>query len=219
MARMIPYAYRPGNSPLHRCPAALKLLGLLGMSGAVFCFGPLALCVWTCGLTALSLAAGIRPWELLRGGKNLALMIVSVLCLRSIKTDPPAFDLNGAREALFFGWSILLSFSGGALLFSVTTMTELKHSIGSLELVLLSPFTARRERGKRQPLLSLGISLMLGFLPRFFEAWEAANLAWAARGGKRGVRSMAALIPLVSERMMEYALETAQAMEARGLIL
>ncbi|MDR2482994.1 MAG: energy-coupling factor transporter transmembrane protein EcfT [Treponema sp.] len=212
MARMIPWAYRPGNSPLHRCPAALKLLGLLGMSGAVFCFGPLALCVWTCGLTALALTAGIRPWELLRGGKNLGLMIVSVLCVRSIKTAPPGFDLNGAKEALFFGWSILLSFSGGALLFSVTTMTELKHSIGSFERALL-------KRGKRQPLLSLGISLMLGFLPRFFEAWEAANLAWAARGGKRGVRSMAALIPLVSERMMEYALETAQAMEARGLIL
>jgi biotin transport system permease protein len=182
------------------------------MSGAVFCFGPLALCVWTCGLTALALTAGIRPWELLRGGKNLGLMIVSVLCVRSIKTAPPGFDLNGAKEALFFGWSILLSFSGGALLFSVTTMTELKHSIGSFERALL-------KRGKRQPLLSLGISLMLGFLPRFFEAWEAANLAWAARGGKRGVRSMAALIPLVSERMMEYALETAQAMEARGLIL
>ncbi|MDR2313542.1 MAG: energy-coupling factor transporter transmembrane protein EcfT, partial [Spirochaetaceae bacterium] len=63
----------------------------------------------------------------------------------------------------------------------------------------------------------LGISLMLGFLPRFFELWEAADTAYRARGGRKGPGQMRTLIPLVTERMLEAAAETAQALESRGL--
>jgi biotin transport system permease protein len=60
---------------------------------------------------------------------------------------------------------------------------------------------------------------MLGFLPRFFEVWEAANLAFEARAGKRGLRRLVILAPLVIERMMEAAAETADALDSRGLSL
>jgi biotin transport system permease protein len=67
--------------------------------------------------------------------------------------------------------------------------------------------------------LALGITLMLGFLPRFFEIWEDSESAYRARAGKNGVCKIVALIPLVTERMIELAVETAMALEARGLRL
>jgi biotin transport system permease protein len=60
---------------------------------------------------------------------------------------------------------------------------------------------------------------MLGFLPRFFEIWEEVNAAYQARAGKKGIPKMLLLIPLVTERMIEIAVETALALESRGVLL
>ena len=57
---------------------------------------------------------------------------------------------------------------------------------------------------------------MLGFLPRFFEIWEDTDLAYKSRGGKQGLPKLVALIPLVIDRMMEKAAETAEALESKG---
>jgi energy-coupling factor transporter transmembrane protein EcfT len=109
-------------------------------------------------------------------------------------------------------------------------MTELKDSLSEIERVLCLPLAvvmkklpfprARRLlRRLEQPRLSLGISLMLGFLPRFFEVWESATAAYRARAGKRGVAYMLTVVPSVIEQMAAKAGETASALESRGLAL
>jgi energy-coupling factor transporter transmembrane protein EcfT len=109
-------------------------------------------------------------------------------------------------------------------------MTEFRESIRRIEgilwyplLVLLKPLNqdwAYRLRYRlERPRLSLGIALLLGFLPQFFEIWETASKAYAARAGKKGIFRIIALIPIVSEGMMERAEKTARALEARGLSL
>jgi biotin transport system permease protein len=116
----------------------------------------------------------------------------------------PVFpNRRGLVEGLIFGWGVILAFYAASLFFSVTTMTEIKASLDKLRL--------RR--------LSLGLSLMLGFLPRFFALWQNAELAYRARCGKRGFPQLIALIPLVMERMILSAAETATALEARGCLL
>jgi biotin transport system permease protein len=110
----------------------------------------------------------------------------------------PGISMAGFWGGVLQGLSIAVSFAAGALLFAVTTMRELRSSLG---------------RGR----LSLGISLMLGFLPRFFEIWESANLACEARANRKGLRRLIIILPLVIERMMHIAGDTAQALEARGL--
>jgi biotin transport system permease protein len=160
-------------------------------------------------------------------------MVLLVALCRALGAGPPGFKLSGFLEGLVFGWLILLSFAAAALLFSVTTMTELRDSLDRGESLLCYPllrllrwispapgdggWVRRLTHRLERPRLSLGISLMLGFLPRFFEIWEAADTAYRARGGRKGLGQMKALIPLVTERMLEAAAETAQALESRGL--
>jgi biotin transport system permease protein len=168
-------------------------------------------------ILAGALAAGIRPWELLRGSKPILFPAAFIILIRTLRFGAPgprltaaglaaalpALSLEGFAGGLHQGLCFITSFSAGALLFSVTTMQELRDSL------------ERRIPGR----FALGLSLMLGFLPRFFEIWETANLAFEARAGKRGLRRLIILIPLIMERMMETAGETAEALDSRGLSL
>jgi biotin transport system permease protein len=242
---MTPYRYRAGRSPLHRCPAALKLLGLFLVSvGAFFSIPGLAAAAVV--VIAGALTAGIRPWELLRGSKTVLFLAAVIILCRTLSPggtalnagaagiENPGFSIlnrEGFLSGLHQGLCFTVSFAAGALLFSVTTMRELRDSLGRFENAVVNrllsiPLFFRAGKGQSLPQtrrihnrFSLGLSLMLGFLPRFFEIWETANLACDARAGKRGPRRFMVLIPLVIERMMEMAGETAEALESRGLSL
>jgi energy-coupling factor transporter transmembrane protein EcfT len=229
-----PYSYRRGTSPLHRCPAALKLLGLFLVSLGAFSSIP-GLAAAALFVTAGALAARIRPWELLRGSKTVFFLAASIIILRTLRFDTPdltpgpgapaapSLSPEGFWGGLHQGLCFITSFAAGALLFSVTTMQELRDSLGRCEeaavnRMLALPFFPSPKRRARSR-FSLGLSLMLGFLPRFFELWETANLACDARACKKGLRRFMVLIPLIIERMMEMAGETAEALDSRGLSL
>jgi biotin transport system permease protein len=157
-------------------------------------------------------------------------MSLFVIISRSVVFAPPWFFLSGCIAGLLFSGNMAVCFAAGTLLFSVTTMTELKDSLEKIERRILGvPVFLLRRYGRpalvgvasrlERPKLSLAIPLMLGFLPRFFEIWEAAHTAYAARSGKKGIRATLTLVPLVTGRMLETAEETAQAMESRGTSL
>jgi energy-coupling factor transporter transmembrane protein EcfT len=245
--RRIPFSYRAGTSPLHRFSAGFKLLCLLALSIAAFSSIPglllSALLVW-----AAALIARIRPRELLCGCRPLVILSLFILIFKTVQADAPGISLGaintpspefpalhipfispeGFLGGILSGLRIMVSYCAGSLLFAVTTMRELRRSLGRAERVILGLFPQRRETAGRRitnkadaPIrcsrLSLGISLMLGFIPRFFELWETTNLACDARVCKRGLRRLMLIIPLVTERMMEAAADTAQALEARSL--
>ncbi|MDR0562687.1 MAG: energy-coupling factor transporter transmembrane protein EcfT [Spirochaetaceae bacterium] len=213
--RITPYAYRQGKTFLHRTPAGIKLLGLFLISVTAFFPG------YGQGAAALlifwgALSAKIRPWELLRGSLPLMTTSLFVILFRSIRIGSIesrflTFSFSGFIAGIFFGAGILLAFSAGSLLFSVTTMTELRDSLGVAEAFF-------RKRGEKPKLsvVSLCFSLMLGFLPRFFEIWDDMNKAYQARSGKNSICKILLLIPVVTERMIESALKTAAALEIRG---
>ncbi|QQO07990.1 energy-coupling factor transporter transmembrane component T family protein [Breznakiella homolactica] len=231
MARsVIPYSYRPGNSLLHRLPAGLKFLGLLGISLATFFFGPWALAGAAALILAGSLIAGIKPWELFCGSRMLLISAGLVVLIRSVQFTPLGFDTEGCVAGLVFAGVLMVSFCAASLLFSVTTMAELRDSAAKAEgllliaaAALLKPLKPSWSRAvserRKKPVIALVLTLMLGFLPRFFEIWNTSEEAYRARGGRKGIKQILVLVPLVSERMLETAGETAAAFEARGSLL
>jgi len=99
-------------------------------------------------------------------------------------------------------------------------MTRYVHKVRSYRRYAVSVVRGRNSSfwtaPKDTPFFSLGLTLMLGFIPRFFEMWDDANLACDSRSCKRGLRRLYLLLPLVTERMMEASANTALALEARG---
>jgi len=157
----------------------------------------------------------------------------------------PFISREGFYEGLFIAPRLFVPFAATALLFRVTTMRELRLSLALVEIGVLKIFsppprvvarklfkqTLESQRTKAYsgeaatnmpsakehiPFFSLGITLMLGFIPRFFEMWDDANLACDSRSCKRGLRRLFLLLPLVTERMMEASANTALALEARN---
>jgi biotin transport system permease protein len=233
----VPFAYRGGGSALHRFPAGLKLLALLVLSAAAFSSMP-GLLVASLLTAAAARAARIRFRELFRGCRSLLTLALFILIFQTIDPGAPGIALGAitirglalppftipfiSAEGFFAGFlsslRIMVSFAAGSLLFAVTTMGELRRSLGRAEQTIAGLFIRGKKTGKRRySRVSLGLSLMLGFIPRFFELWETVNLARDARSGKRGPGRLMAVIPLVTERLMETAAETAEALEARGI--
>ena len=204
--RQIPFRYRAGKTVLHRVPAGLKLLAVMILSTAA-CFSLYGLAAAIALILTASIAARIPPWELLRGSRMLAVLSLCVMLL----------NLRTPVTGLITALRIFIPFAAAALLFAVTTMRELRLSLSALEIRLKKLFSGNRAQPRNTAFFSLGISLMLGFIPRFFELWETTNFACDARLCKRGLRRLFILVPLVTERMMEAAADTALALEARGL--
>jgi energy-coupling factor transporter transmembrane protein EcfT len=213
-----PWSYQPpprrhkkSSNLLYRLPAGFKLAFLLLLSIAAFFPGPdsqslLLLGAITAVLIALSFAAGIGPPALLRGSGPLFLVVFWVFLLQAVELSPFGIKAAGFVQAIIFSLRIGAAYSAGNLLFSVTTPHEIRKSLSRLEAFF------RVEK----PALSLYISLMLGFLPQFFEVWEDLCLAWKSRAGKKGLPLIVTLVPIAVEKMMRKAAETAIAMEARG---
>ena len=209
MANYTPWSYQKSNSPLHRAPAGIKLVFLLVISLASFFPNLIVLAAIIFIIFLLSFAAGIGPAALLRGSGPLLLVFLGVFLVQAVEFSPLGFNQDGLYEAIIFCIRIAAAFSAGALLFSVTTPGEIRKSLNKAEAFLRL----------RKLNLSLYLSLMLAFLPRFFEIWEDLNLSYKSRAGKKNLSRLVIVISLAIERMMEKAAETAEALEARGALL
>jgi len=207
-----PWSYRKGSTILHRLPAGLKLAFLLILSlVAIFCdngfHGLIILSIIAFVLIILSIIAKIGPLALLRGSAPLFFLILAVFIFQAVDFFPLGINFEGLKETVVFCFRIGAAFAAGTLLFSVTTSGEIRKSLEKAETLL----------HLKKIKLALSISLMLSFLPRFFEIWEELNLAWKSRAGKNNLSRLKILIPLVIEKMMIKAADTANAMEARAV--
>lgn len=227
MASLGTYAYRPGNTALHRMNALAKFLILVAITLGSFFLGEWGLALGALAVLLGSLGAGLTPGFLFSGSGPLLVTSFFVFLLKAFRFTPPYFDPVGALQGIFFIAGIGISFAGGALLFATTTSRDLRKTLMNLESILVTPLVWGLSKSSapwakrwaytlNRPRLALSISLMLSFIPRIFEVWETTELAYRARLGKKGVRFYGTLILLVTERLMEAAGETALALESRG---
>lgn len=195
-------------------PAGIKLAAVIAVS-AIACTSVYGLAVSVPVLIAASVLARIRPRELFKGARPLFALSCAIVIVKTLLPFP-SVNIAGLVEGLITALRLMVTFAAAALLFAVTTMRELRRSLAALELAVTKRLFRRRAG---TAYCSLGICLMLGFIPRFFELWEMSGLACDARSCRRGPRRLFILIPLVTERMMETAADTAQAIQARGSLI
>jgi energy-coupling factor transporter transmembrane protein EcfT len=223
-----PLSYRSKRSFLHRADAGLKLLCMMAFSAAAFAGRPVSMAALSVFLVAVGFRAGLPPSALLRGGRPVAVLGLFAALGRAAGFSPAlVFSMEDFLDGLLFLWSMMLSFGAASLFYAVTTAAEIRGAVAGAERALLrpvalllknakSPSMLRLRSAALRPRFGLALGLMLGFLPRFLAEWELLQTANRARAGKKGVSEIKRLVPLVLNRMMDNALETAAAMEARG---
>ncbi|MDR0785785.1 MAG: energy-coupling factor transporter transmembrane protein EcfT [Treponema sp.] len=197
------FSYQYGDSPLHRLSPIVKFLGFVGVSTISFVVFPWGFVFSAAIVLRAAFTAHVRIGELFRGCTGIVFLSTLTILSRSFTRAPLGWSASGFLSGLAFGLGLLVSFTGARLFFIITTMIQLKNALDSVPLLWFRRF-------------SLYLTLMLGFLPRFFEKWETAELAYKARAGRSGVYKLFAVTPLVVELMIESAVEIAAALEMRG---
>lgn len=205
--------------------AGKKLALLCALSLLAFFAGMPGLIAASAVVAAASAVARLGIVSLFSGSRPLIASTLIVVALRAValETGDPftlRIDEAGLLEGLLFAWGVLASFALGSALFATTTTAELRDSLSRMEsrmkrhaARILPPAVAKKMFRFD---LSLTVALALAFIPRVFSVWEEAEQAHRARCGRRGVAGTATLIPLVAERLIEAAAETAHAMVSRG---
>jgi biotin transport system permease protein len=193
-------AYLPGDSPVHRAPAGLKLAVLaVGLLLLAVRPGPVPVLVGAGAVLALAALArvGLRP---------LAAQVRPLLWLLVPLTALQVW-LSGPAVALTVAGGLLVAVAAAGLV-TLTTRTE------ALLDALVAALRPLRRAGVDPERVALVLALAVRTVPVLVGIAGEVQQARAARGAERSVRAFA--VPFVI-RSLRHADRLGEALEARGV--
>ena len=180
------FAYTKKDSAIHRAPAALKLIILFAV--------PITLhltSIWVCmalipTFLLLALIAGIGAGRFFRDLRPIliySLMIISIDVLSWL-----IFRRNDeviTKTSLYLILRLLCAVEATSVFFRTTSIYEITEMLRRISL------------GKTGFVLSGLLSLFLTFLPQIFATWSELEVAYRARGGRKGICKVTVLLPVL----------------------
>lgn len=192
--------YLPGTSPLHRCPAPVKLVALVvgttALLGARSPLGVLVGAVLVSAGYALARVPARVAWQQLRPLRALVVVLV-----------PLQWWTTGPRSAVVVTGSLLVAVLAAAL---VTLTTRLSAMLDVLEQAL----APARRLGVDPARVALVLALTVRAVPVLAATAQDVGDARRARGLQRSPRAL--LVPLVL-RTLRHADLLGEALVARGV--
>lgn len=200
--------YVARDSPVHRTPAGLKLLGLAGLSVLLF-----VLARWPVVLTGLVavLAVGLGlarlpPSVLWRQVRAVLWFLVALLVVHVL--------VDGWRTGLSDGGLAVVRLLTLVLAAAVVTATSRVSAMVAVVERVCAPL---RVLGVRPARIGLLVAMTLRFIPVLSERADRIREAQAARGGAvRGPRALAATVVPLLVQVLVLAHTLAEALDARG---
>lgn len=208
-------SYQKRNSLIHRTPALLKLLALLGIAVALY-------------LTGLKIHGILFA-------VSLVAVLISSISFKDFLHDLKPVTFYGlfiavveVVGAMFYGGNLLESFGDGmwktnssvllvsrlvvamsytSLFFRTTSNLEIRQTLERVELTV--------SFGHSRLSFSRAFALFLNFLPQLFAIWANLDKAWKARCGKRGIRKILVLLPVFITLSMKKANDTLMSLRNR----
>lgn len=216
------FQYVPKKTILHIIPPAPKLVAMVILAIAAFYCPTLpALFLWLLlilvskallHLRISSLLADVRPVLIYAALLYLSSLIVNCYSLFS-STDTIQKESITLTTLLYPTLArggllarIALSLQISSLFYRTTSATQLYEGFSQLEYAI-----TRKKYGT----LSNALSLTLTFIPRIAFFWERIDMAYMARGGKRGIRRILCLTPVLFRVSMNEAWQKTLARENR----
>jgi energy-coupling factor transporter transmembrane protein EcfT len=213
------FAYRSGNTPLHRIPAGIKLLLMIAGTVCAFSGSNTALIALSIILVLLIPVSKMKTKTIFRNAEIIFWYAVFIFTFRIAgKPFEQGVFMKELHETGLYIWQIATVLFTGTFFYETTSNLEIRHTLSSIQNAL-----KRLTGGKmRVPDVALLLSLTITFIPRIFETWKSLVHAWNARGGNRhkGIKGawnrLTVLIPLLIIKLLSVASDTDRAIRNRS---
>lgn len=201
-------SYQKRNSLIHRTPALLKLLALLGIAVALYLTGlEIHGILFAVSLVAVPIS-GISFKDFLHDLKPVTfygLFIAVVEVVGAMLYGGNLLESFGdgmwkTNSSVLLVSRLVVAMSYTSLFFRTTSNLEIRQSLERVELAV--------SFGHSRLSFSRAFALFLNFLPQLFSIWANLDKAWKARCGKRGIRKILVLLPVFITLSMKKANDT-----------
>ena len=213
----MPFAYKNGNSFLHKTPAWIKILFIPVLSAAVL-KSPFYVAAAVC-LIQIVIALILR-FTIREQLKDMSPVIFYAVLLYSISflAHWASSDLKESfvavfknKETLFMLLKLFCLMQSSSLVFRTSTALQIREGIGTLESAIRKVLPV----SKKNTLTNM-LALFICFIPLVFKNWKQCCRAWKARAGKRTLRMYLTLLPVFFSTGIKQAWNMARALESRG---
>lgn len=204
------FAYKPGSSFLHKCPAWCKILFIPLLNILFLCLPPyfslglmifqviLAFCL---GFSIREQLSDLRPIIYYAVLLFLFQLISWFIGGLSPQSFAQYFSWTAEKETVFLLIKLFAIMQSASLVFKTSSSLELREGIGKL-FGYNSVFTN-------------AISMFLNFIPMLSKIWEESKRAWIARSGKANLKMYLVLLPVLFSVGMKKAFNMARAISIR----
>lgn len=206
------FKYRPGKTFLHSIPSWIKIILMLILAIAAF-YTPLipALVLW---LIIIAFSFFILRFSFREILSDLSptliyacmLYIASLIINISQASNFSANVLIPGKQNMELFSHMALSIEISSLFFRTTSPMSFRQGFSQIE--------GTFRRSDKTPLAE-ALSLTINFIPGLAIFWHKADSAWRARGGKKGLKRIRVLTPLLFRTGMKAAYEKSLAIENR----
>lgn len=196
---MIADLYRPGDTMLHRMPAATKLAAVAAIGTGLFLLPMPELAVAAC-VVAMIVSVGLLGWRFVARVLRAALPVVLVVAGLQLW-------FAGVPSAVLFGARLAALLVIGALLTATTRPSDIADAVERWSAPISRPLRIDPAR------VGLAVALTIRFVPVLASIAGEIREAQAARGLDRSIIALA--VPLVV-RTLRMADEIAEAIDARS---
>ncbi|MXP23046.1 energy-coupling factor transporter transmembrane protein EcfT [Gordonia sp. HNM0687] len=193
--------YRPGNSPLHRIPAGVKLLALGAaiLAISIMVRTPVAVGILALGVACVFALGGISPREAWRQMRPVGWVVVFVFAFQVIFTD--------WQRALI----VCAVLAASVALAAAVTLTTRTSAILDAIIAGLRPLS---RLGVRVDHIALALALAIRSIPLMVDVVGQVDEARKARGLRPGARILVAPVVIAALRTADGFADT---LIARGL--
>ena len=215
------FAYKNGNSFLHKCPAWIKLLfipaaGILLLL-AKWQFVPAAILC----LSGLGFMVKISAREQFCDLKPIFFYAVLLFVFELFMLDYKSFSAFEAsftevfswqnqKETVFFLLKLTAVMQCASLLFKTSTSLELREGIFLIETKIRAALHLKNANTFSEMLF-----MFLNFIPMIAVIWAQLKRAWLARGGKNSIKMYVSLLPVLFFVSMKKAWNMSRAISIR----
>ena len=213
------FLYRPGNSFLHRTNPALKVILLLVLATSAFfvpakAAGISILFILIFSLTVLHFSVRDVLYDLLPAFFYAVFFLLFSVILNLVENGlPQSVNLQDIEQLLkpqmqyvTLAVRLTLSLSLSSVFYRTTSTPQFTEGFRSIEHALTK---------KDSTPFADSLSLTLTFIPQIAQFWHRISCAWNARNGRKNIRRITTLVPVLFRISMEEAYRKTLAMQNR----